>query len=197
MDLMIASKNTGKIREVETYFKELNFKLYSLTDMANIPGVVEDGKTLEENAIKKALHYSKYADMMVLADDSGLMIDHLGGAPGVHSARYAGEGASDLEKCLKILREMEGVPWEERTARFECVIALAHSGDLISTFVGECRGYITFEMKGNQGFGYDPNFYYPLLEKTFAELKREEKEKVSHRGAALLIAKKFLEERYL
>lgn len=197
MDLMIASKNKGKIREVETYFKELNFKLYSLTDMANIPGVVEDGKTLEENAIKKALHYSKYADMMVLADDSGLMIDHLGGAPGVHSARYAGEGASDLEKCQKILREMEGVPWEERTARFECVIALAHSGDLISTFIGECWGYITFEMKGNQGFGYDPIFYYPLLEKTFAELKREEKEKVSHRGAALLIAKKFLEERYL
>ncbi len=197
MDLLIASKNKGKIHEVETYFREMNFNIYSLLNLENIASIEEDGKTLEENAVKKAIHYSKYIDKMVLADDSGLMVDHLNGAPGVHSARYAGEKASDIEKCQKVLKQMEGVPWEERTAQFQCIIALAQTGDLISTFRGVCSGFITFEMKGNNGFGYDPIFYYPPLDKTFAEMEKEEKEKVSHRGAALLLTIKFLEERYL
>lgn len=196
MDLLVATKNSGKILEVETYFKGMSFNLCSLVDLKKTSGVTEDGKTLEENAIKKALHYSKYTDKMVLADDSGLMVDCLNGAPGVHSARYAGASATDLDKCQKILKEMEGVPWEERMARFECEIALAQTGEIISTFHGECSGSITLEMKGDHGFGYDPIFYYPPLEKTFAELGRKEKEKVSHRGAALSLAAKFLQERY-
>jgi XTP/dITP diphosphohydrolase len=197
MDLLIATKNKGKILEVETYFKGMSFKLYSLMNLKDVPDVIEDGKTLEENAVKKALHYSRIIDRMVLADDSGLMIDYLNGAPGVHSSRYAGEGASDQDKCQKIFKEMEGAHWEERGARFECIIALAQTGEVISTFKGECSGFITFEMKGHRGFGYDPIFYYPPLDKTFAELQREEKEKVSHRGAALQLAAKFLQERYL
>jgi XTP/dITP diphosphohydrolase len=196
VDLLVATKNKGKILEVETYFKGMSFNLCSLVDLKKTSGVTEDGKTLEENAIKKALHYSKYTDKMVLADDSGLMVDCLNGAPGVHSARYAGASATDLDKCQKILKEMEGVPWEERMARFECEIALAQTGEIISTFHGECSGSITLEMKGDHGFGYDPIFYYPPLEKTFAELGRKEKEKVSHRGAALSLAAKFLQERY-
>ena len=197
MELLIATQNRGKIQEVETYFRDLNLKIHTLLNMAEIPSPVEDGKTFEENAVKKALHYSKFSGAMVLADDSGLMVDHLNGRPGILSSRYAGPSASDNERCLKILKEMEGVPWEDRTARFECVIALAHSGELISTFIGECRGYIAFEMTGKRGFGYDPIFYFPPLQKTFAELEREEKEIVSHRGAALLLTKGFLENRYL
>ncbi len=197
MDLLIATKNKGKILEVETYLKGMGFKLYSLMNLKDVPDVIEDGKTLEDNAVKKALHYSKIIDRMVLADDSGLMIDYLNGAPGIHSSRYAGERASDKEKCHKVLKEMEGAHWEERSGRFECVIALAQTGSIISTFKGECSGFISFEMKGQQGFGYDPIFYYPPLDKTFAELQREEKEKVSHRGAALQLAAKFLQERYL
>ncbi|MEW5806069.1 MAG: XTP/dITP diphosphatase [Acidobacteriota bacterium] len=197
MDILIATRNRGKIHEVEAHFKGLSLRIHTLINMAIKTDPVEDGKTIEENAAKKALHYSRETGILVLADDSGLMVDHLNQMPGVFSSRYAGSGATDLEKCRKLLKEMEGVPWEERTARFECVIALAHSGELIATFRGECKGYIALEMKGHHGFGYDPIFYYPPLETTFAELEREEKEKVSHRGAALLLAKKFLEEHYL
>ncbi len=196
MEILIATRNRGKVQEVEACLMGMNLALHSLRPR-EAPEPLEDGMTLKENAIKKALYYSNSVDIMVLADDSGLMVDHLDGRPGVLSSRYAGPGASDEKRCFTLLKELEGVPWEERTARFECVIALAQSGELIQTFTGVCRGYITFEMRGSEGFGYDPIFYFPPLEKTFAELMRPEKEKVSHRGAALLLVKQFLEEQFL
>ncbi len=195
MEILIATRNRGKVREVEAFFSGMNFTMHGLGS-SDLSEPVEDGMTLEENAIKKALHYSNSVDAMVLADDSGLMVDHLNGRPGILSSRYAGPGASDEKKCCALLKELKGVPWEERTARFECVIALAQFGELIRTFTGVCRGYIALEMKGSEGFGYDPIFYFPTLEKTFAELERREKEKVSHRGSALLLVKQFLEEHF-
>lgn len=172
MEILIATKNIGKVHEIEAYLGGLDLKMQTLLTVTGIPEPVEDGTTFEENAVTKALHCSRFTDILVLADDSGLIVDHLDGRPGVLSSRYAGAGASDEKRCEKVLKEMEGVAWNKRTARFECVIALARSGKVVSSFRGMCNGYIAFEMKGRRGFGYDPIFFFPPLQKTFAELER-------------------------
>lgn len=181
--IVLATGNKNKIREIRELLKDAPVQIKSISDYGTLPSVVEDGDTFEENAYKKAFHYAKVLGLPCLADDSGLVVDALDGRPGVHSARYAGENATDLEKCDKLLMEMEGKT--ERRARFECVLSLATPGGPALTWEGSCAGEITTERHGESGFGYDPVFFYPDFGKTFAEVSMEEKNRVSHRGRAL------------
>lgn len=181
--LVIATRNPGKKAEIQDLLKAFPVIVKSLEDFGPIPEVEEDGETFEENAYKKASFTARVLGLPALADDSGLVVVALGGAPGVHSARYAGEKASDEDRCRKLLREMQGLT--ERQAAFECVISIAVPTGPALTYEARCEGRITEAARGKDGFGYDPVFYYPPLKKTFAELSREEKNRVSHRGRAL------------
>lgn len=181
--IVLATGNINKIKEIKELLKDSPVQIKSIADYGPLPSVVEDGDTFDENAYKKAHHYARVLGLPCLADDSGLVVDALDGRPGVHSARYAGEGATDLKKCDKLLNEMEGK--KDRKARFECVLSLATPGGPALTWEGSCEGEITTERHGKSGFGYDPVFYYPPLGKTFAEIPMAEKNKVSHRGRAL------------
>ncbi len=149
-----------------------------------MPPCVEDGRTFEENARQKALHFSKCAEGTIFADDSGISVEALGGAPGVHSARFAGPAASDEANNRKLLEALRGVPVAERAVQYVCVIALAQQGKLLTVLEGRADGMILDQARGRGGFGYDPLFFYAPLGKTFAELSTEEKFEVSHRGAA-------------
>jgi len=160
------------------------FQLVTLTD-EGIDITVEEGITsMEENARQKAIAYAEASNLTTLADDSGLEVDALGGEPGIRSARYAGETADDIERVNYLLSRLEGVPWESRTARFRCAIAVAAPGGKVETCSGECEGLITFEARGNNGFGYDPVFYLPEYKATMAELPPEVKNRISHRARA-------------
>lgn len=181
--LVIATHNQGKIAEIDSILKSFPVQVKNLDDFGPIPPVQEDGETFDENAYKKASFTARLLGFPVLADDSGLMIEALEGAPGVHSARYAGEGAMDEQKCQKILDQMQGKT--NRQAVFQCVISIAIPAGPALTYEGQCKGLITEKPSGFNGFGYDPIFYFPPLKKTFAELSREEKNRVSHRGKAL------------
>lgn len=181
--IVLATNNKNKVREIKELLKDAPVEIKCLADFGPLPTVAEDGDTFEENAYKKAHHYARVLGLPCLADDSGLVVDALNGKPGVHSARYAGEKASDREKCDKLLREMEGK--KDRKARFECVLSLATPGGPALTWEGRCEGKITTERHGESGFGYDPVFFYPDFGKTFAEVSMEEKNRVSHRGKAL------------
>lgn len=152
--------------------------------------IIEDGNTFEENAAKKAAAVFNETGLPTIADDSGLCVDYLDGRPGVHTARFAGENASDSENIDKLLDELKNVPYEKRTAHFVCVIAFADKADNIKYFRGECSGYILDEKLGSNGFGYDPIFYYPDFELSLAQMPESEKNKISHRSQAL---KKFYE----
>jgi XTP/dITP diphosphohydrolase len=182
--LLLATRNPGKVREYSLLLQDAPFQLTSLTAEGIDEEVVESGDTLERNAELKALHYASKDEYLVVADDSGLEVDALGGLPGPISARFAGEGASDSDRIARLLRELEGLPWEKRTARFRCVIAIARMNRVVQLCQGECRGIIRVEPRGRQGFGYDPVFYLPELDKTMAELSIEEKNRLSHRGKA-------------
>ncbi len=186
--LILATRNEGKIREFEALLKGFDIHLKSLNDFGPIPPVIEDGNTFEENAYKKAHFTAKVLGFPALADDSGIMVEALDGAPGVHSARYASDRATDEENCQKLLKAMEGVG--NRKAAFKCVIAIAVPRGPALLYEGGCDGEITAEPKGTEGFGYDPVFFYQPLEKTFAELSSEQKNKVSHRGKAMAELKK-------
>ncbi len=181
--LVLATRNKGKIREFKSLLAEFNVAVRSLDDFGPIPEPVEDGASFEENAYKKALHTAKMLGFPALADDSGLVVEKLGGEPGVHSARYAGEGATDRENNLKLLKAMEGI--KDRRAAFQCVIVIAVPQGPALTYEGRCEGEIALSPAGENGFGYDPVFYYPPLEKTFAQMSSEEKNAVSHRGRAM------------
>ena len=188
MELLIATTNPGKRAEIESILKRYSLWIISLNDLSSYPTVVEDGVTFEENALKKARMLAEFSGRVTLADDSGLEVDALGGAPGIHSARCGGEEADDIRNNQKLLRALAGVPEDERTARFVCVLALCAppafgGGEWL--FRGECAGRIAFAPRGENGFGYDPLFWYPPLSLTFAELDREAKSRVSHRGRAL------------
>lgn len=181
--IVLATRNQNKVREIRELLKNAPVEIKCLADYGPMPEVVEDGDTFEENAYKKAYHYARVLGLPCLADDSGLAVEALNGRPGVHSARYAGEKATDREKSDKLLREMEDKT--NRRARFECVLSLATPGGPALTWEAGCEGEITTERRGESGFGYDPVFYYPPLGKTFAEATMEEKNRVSHRGIAL------------
>ena len=180
--LLLASSNPGKLREYLTLAGEADFTVELLPDFGQLPPFEESAPTFAENAAGKALHYSRFADQHVLADDSGLAVPALGGAPGVHSARYAGPGATDHDRVCKLLGEMAGKSGEARCAQFICVTAIALNGRCHIITSGRAEGVLLDEPRGAQGFGYDPIFFFPGLGKTFAELTREEKNRVSHRG---------------
>ncbi len=180
----LASANPGKLREFRGAARARGVRVEPLPRFSELPACVEDGQTFEENARKKALHYSQHADGLVFADDSGISIDALGGAPGVYSARFADPGASDAENNAKLLAELRGFPVADRRAHYVCVIALAERGRLLAVVEGRADGTILEAPRGKGGFGYDPLFFYPPLDKTFAELTPEEKFSVSHRGEA-------------
>jgi XTP/dITP diphosphohydrolase len=196
--VLIATTNPGKLRDFSGAAKPLGIAIESLPNFAAIPIAVEDGVTFEANARKKAEHYSVYAPgEIILADDSGLEVDALGGAPGVHSARYAadqphlvGNNTDDQANNARLVREIRKIPRERRNARFVCVIAAARDGETLNVFRGEAEGTLLESPRGSEGFGYDPLFYFPSIQKTFAELSPEEKAQYSHRGAAF---RQFLE----
>ena len=187
--LYVATSNAGKLRDLHAIAWSYSVEIEPVPDFKSLPEVVEDAPTFEGNAQKKAEFYSLHANgELVLADDSGLEVDALNGAPGVISARYAAEpghpNANDADNNAKLLRELANVPDPQRTARFVCTIALAQNGKTIATFRGEAPGIILREPRGTGGFGYDPLFFFPSLDKTFAELTTDEKAQVSHRGLA-------------
>ena len=181
--LVLATRNQGKILEFKELLRGFDIVIKSLKDFGPIPEVEEDGATFEENAYKKAHFTAKVLGFPALADDSGLVVEALGGAPGVRSARYAGEGASDGENNRKLLEAMEGKA--NRRAAFECVIAVAVPRGPALIYEGRCEGNIATHPAGLQGFGYDPVFYCPSVQRTFAQISREEKNRVSHRGKAM------------
>ncbi len=181
--LVIATRNKNKLREFQELLKGLGIEILSLDDFGPIPPVVEDGDTFEENAYKKALHTAKILGIPALADDSGLVVEALSGQPGVYSARYAGENASDDENCHKLLTELASS--QNRSAFFQCVLSLAVPSGPALTYIGTCDGIIISEKRGSNGFGYDPIFFFEKIGKTFAELSMDEKSRISHRGKAL------------
>jgi XTP/dITP diphosphohydrolase len=183
--ILIATTNQGKVQEIRNLVKGLPALFLSLSEVPDIPEVLEDGTTFEENALKKAREMAYSTGIVTLADDSGLCVDALDGRPGVHSARYAGEDASDEEKYLRVLEEMQDVPDSERSARFVCAVALVAPDGEEKLFRGVCEGRITREPRGSSGFGYDPIFYFEEAGCTFAEMDGESKNRVSHRGRAL------------
>jgi len=182
--LLLATNNQAKVREYRSLLKALPYKLVTLAEQGITTVVDEVGESLEENARLKAVTLAAQSQLLALADDSGLEVDALGGEPGQLSARYAGENASDRERIEYLLARLDGVPWEKRTARFRCVIAIATPEGKVELCSGECHGFITFAPRGKYGFGYDPIFYLPELAKTMAELPPALKNKVSHRGQA-------------
>jgi XTP/dITP diphosphohydrolase len=187
--LYCATTNPGKLREFRRAFAG-SIELETLPGLASIPVCEETGATFEENAIQKALYYSKHSDGYLFAEDSGLEVDALGGQPGVYSARFAGPGATDEANNRLLLERMRGVP--DRTARFVCVAALAESGRLVRTFRGDIEGRLTEEPRGSNGFGYDPLFFYPPFGCTLGEVPLDRKMEVSHRSKALRAMLNFL-----
>ncbi len=185
--LLVATNNSRKLKELKTLLKGFpKVKIVNYDDLEVAPPIiVEDGKTFRQNAIKKAITVSRFFDGIVLADDSGLEVDALGGKPGVRSARFARTKATDVENNEKLLRLLENTPDKSRKAQFVCHIALAREGHLLTTLEGIAKGKIAFEPKGKNGFGYDPVFVPTKYEKTFAEMETSFKNKISHRGLAL------------
>ena len=183
--VLIATTNKGKVIDFETLLNPLGIKVKSLLDFSNPVEVEETGVTFLENAILKAEAISNHFNAIVIADDSGLAIDALNGRPGVYSARYAGEQKNDQANIEKVLDELRGIQAEKRTARFHCVLALAIPGKKTITVDGTCDGVISESPIGEHGFGYDPIFFVPKLNKTMAQLTRDEKNKISHRAKAL------------
>jgi len=183
LPVVLATRNAGKTEELRRLLADFPVVVMNLSNFGPMPPVEEDGTTFEENAVKKARSTAKVVGLPALADDSGLTVDALGGAPGVRSARYAGEHAADADNNAKLLRELEHE--DNRAAAFVCVIAIAVPWGPALVHEGHCEGLITREQMGTEGFGYDPVFFYPPLQKTFAQLTTEEKNQVSHRGRAL------------
>lgn len=190
--LVLATRNAGKTREIREFLRDFPVEIKNLDDLGPIPPVEEDGTTFDENAYKKASFTAKVLGFPALADDSGLEVEALGGAPGIHSARYAGPSATDAENNAKLLREMEGKT--NRGAAFMCVISIAVPSGVALTYEARCEGVIAEAPGGNRGFGYDPVFYYPPLKRTFAQLSAEEKNRVSHRGKAFIELKQEFEK---
>ncbi|MBW2108418.1 MAG: XTP/dITP diphosphatase [Deltaproteobacteria bacterium] len=181
--LVLATRNSGKTREIRALLEDFPVEIKDLNDFGKIPEIEEDGLTFDDNAFKKASFTARMLGVAALADDSGLEVEALGGAPGVRSARYAGPQATDEENNAKLLKDMQGV--SNRAAAFTCVISIAVPAGVALTYEGRCEGLITESPVGDNGFGYDPVFFYPPLKKTFAQLSTAEKNRVSHRAKAL------------
>ncbi len=197
MKLVCATRNRGKVKELRQLLPAEGLELLLLDDFPGAPEVVEDRDTFAGNATKKAVEIMEATGLPALADDSGLEVDALDGAPGVHSARYAGDDASDMDRTVLLLENLEGVPTERRTARFRCAMAFVHPDDPqnVALFEGACEGRILESVQGTGGFGYDPVFYVEELDQTFAELPAEQKNRISHRGLAMAQMAGHLRER--
>lgn len=193
-EMIIATRNPGKLREIEAILSPFPLKILSLKDFPSIPEVREDGATFAENAAKKARTIAHSTGRVAIADDSGLAVEALQGRPGVFSSRYAGENATDQERCQKLLQKMAKIPEGRRQAAFFCAIAVARPDGKMEVVQGECRGSITFAPRGKHGFGYDPIFWVPEFGKTMAELEPEVKNRISHRAKALEKLKVLLPE---
>lgn len=180
----VATSNPGKLREYRELAAGQPIQLESVPGIAGVPEFAENAKTFAENSAGKALYYSRFSDELVIADDSGLVVPALGGAPGVLSARYAGPNATDAERVTKVLAEMRGKTGSERRARFVCVLTLAQAGRAIAVFSDTAEGTLAEEPRGAGGFGYDPIFYFEKLGATYAEISRPQKNEYSHRGRA-------------
>ena len=185
MEFVVATQNRGKVREIRKALNGLGLKILALGDFSDVPAMEEDGRSFAENALKKARFYSRLLGKLTIADDSGLEVAVLDGAPGIYSARYAGEYASDRANTQKLLGELEGVPAWKREAKFRCYIAVVAPGGKETIVEGTCSGRIGFREVGRRGFGYDPVFILPRCGKTMAQLSLEEKNRISHRGKAL------------
>jgi len=188
-EIVVATRNRHKVREIRKILSDLGVNVLSLDGFGKVPDVLEDKKTFEGNASKKARIISKFTHRLTISDDSGLEVDALGGRPGVRSARFAGKEQDYLKNNMKLLKMLEGVPSKKRKARFICVISIARGGRVLEVVKGTCSGRIGFKMKGKTGFGYDPVFVSPAYGKTFAELGPKIKNRISHRYRALKKAK--------
>lgn len=184
-EIVVATKNAGKVAEFQAALRGLPYKVTSLAELGNFPEAAENGVTFAENSRSKAEFYARLTGKLCLADDSGLEVDYLKGEPGVYSARYAGEHAGDADNNKKLLDNLTGVPPEKRTGRFRCVLALADAEKTLLTADGTVEGLILSEPRGDKGFGYDPLFLVPELGRTLAEMSHEEKNRISHRGQAI------------
>ena len=185
-ELIVASRNKGKVAEIKALLANLPFKVTSLLEYPHIPDIIEDGKTYRANALKKACEVAKATGKMAVSDDSGIEVKALRNAPGIYSARFAGEGVSEGARNKKLFAMLKGVPMHKRQARYRCVIALANSkGRELGVVQGTCSGYVTFKELGKNGFGFDPLFLLKRYNKTFGQLSAELKAKISHRARAL------------
>jgi len=191
-DLLLASQNPGKLNEMRLLVEGLPFRVVGLRDLGIHEVPDEDGGTFLENATIKALAYARLSGRLTVADDSGLSVDALDGAPGLYSSRFGGEGASDLDRDLLLLEKLRGVPREQRGAHFTSAVVAARPGAVLFQAQESVHGVIAEEMRGANGFGYDPLFFYPPFGKTFGEVRREEKDRVSHRGKAFSRLREFL-----
>ncbi|MEZ4600329.1 MAG: XTP/dITP diphosphatase [Syntrophotaleaceae bacterium] len=194
MQLVVATGNRGKLKEIRKLLDESGIDILGLDDLGGLPEIIEDGHTFEENALKKADTVARATGLLTLADDSGLVVDALDGAPGVFSARYAGEGAGDDANNRKLLQGLAGLELSRRSAAFCCVMALCRADGWSRVFHGRVTGLITMEPRGDGGFGYDPLFLVPEYGRTMAELSLDIKNRISHRGQALRQAIAFLKE---
>lgn len=192
MQLVLATNNRDKIREIKHLLEDLPVTILTADDFLDFPDPEETGTTLAENAILKAREIAQFTGLAALADDSGLEVDALGGAPGVYSSRYAGENVTYKDNYTKLLRDLAGVPEPNRTARFRCVMAIVWEDGSSESVEGIAEGSITTTVLGDQGFGYDPVFFFPPLNKRFSEMTLEEKNHVSHRGKALKAARELI-----
>lgn len=192
--LVVATKNDKKLFELKRYLKTVAAEVVSLKDFEKTPKIIENKPTFKGNAAKKALIISRFVKGLAIADDSGLCVDALGGAPGVKSARFAGSGKSDLANNRKVLDLLGDLPLARRRARFVCAVAIADNGRVVKIIEEHCKGYISFEEKGRHGFGYDPMFLIPQYMKTFGQLGLKVKDKMSHRSKALVKARAFLKK---
>ena len=198
IDDVIATRNTGKMNEMRKMLFNTSFSAFSLDEVSVLEEVEETGTSFEENAMLKAKTYGKLSGKLTIADDSGIEVDALGGAPGIYSARYGGDGKDDQDRNKLLLENVEGIPEHQLTARFRCVVALWNPIDnTIVTFDGKIEGKITRNVRGENGFGYDPLFFFPEKNKTLAELTLIEKERVSHRGEAMRKALAYMETNVL
>jgi XTP/dITP diphosphohydrolase len=192
--LLVATNNRGKLREYSELLKGIPFELTTLSEQGITEEVEETGSSLKQNAIHKVTAYAKLSGLTTMADDSGLEVDALGGEPGPLSRRYAGDNVSDKERNDYLLAKLRDIPWEKRTARFRAVIAIVTPDGKVKTVEGVCEGIIAFDFKGTGGFGYDPIFYLPTLDKHMAELTLAEKNRISHRAKAAQKARRILEQ---
>lgn len=193
-ELLIATKNKGKLREIKELLADLDLKITSLADYSNLPTIVEDADSFSGNAVKKALTIARHTNKLVMGEDSGLEVRALNNRPGVYSARFAGEEAGDAENNDKLLQELKNVPPSRRQARYRCFAALAGPNGVVGIVDGRCAGVIAERRKGTNGFGYDPLFLIPRYGKTFGELNPVIKAKISHRARALRKFRKLLKD---